>query len=180
LALGHVQQAVDDARNALEEGRASEDLQSLHPALAVHARTSLAAGARPAALAALDELLARFVAEGTQQVSASLPDFAIAALELGRAEAFRQAIGTLKKQTPWIDAALAFAEGDFAAAAVTYAQIGSRPDAAYARLREAQALCERGRRAEADEPLQEALDFYRSVDATHYIREGEALLAAAS
>ena len=35
-----------------------------------------------------------------------------------------------------------------------------------------------GRRAEADVQLQKALAFYRSVGATRYIREGEALLAA--
>ena len=180
LARGRVQEAVDDTVAALEVGRASGDLQMLHSALAVHARASLAAGARTAALAAVDELLERFVAEGSQQLSASLPDFAIAALELGRTDAFRQAIATIKKQTPWIDAARAFAEGDFPAAAATYAQIGSRPDAAYARLRAAQALVEEGRRAEADEPLQDALAFYRSVGATRYISEGETLLAASA
>jgi len=35
-----------------------------------------------------------------------------------------------------------------------------------------------GRRAEADEQLQRALGFYRSVGATRYVREAEALLAA--
>lgn len=35
-----------------------------------------------------------------------------------------------------------------------------------------------GRRAEADVQLRKALAFYRSVGATRYIREGEALLAA--
>ena len=35
-----------------------------------------------------------------------------------------------------------------------------------------------GRHAEADEQLQLALTFYRSVDARHYVRDCEALLAA--
>jgi hypothetical protein len=143
----------------------------------VHARTSLAAGDPTAALEAVDELLERFVGEGTQQLSASLPDLAATAVKLGRADAFRQAIATLKKQTPWIDAARAFADGDFAAAAATHAQIGSLPDAAHARLRAAQALLEQGRRNEADELLQDALAFYHSVGATRYLREGETLLA---
>jgi hypothetical protein len=37
-----------------------------------------------------------------------------------------------------------------------------------------------GRRREADEQLRSALAFYRSVGATRYIRQGEALLAASA
>jgi hypothetical protein len=48
----------------------------------------------------------------------------------------------------------------------------------YARLRGAEALVAAGRRADADEQLQRALAFYRSVGATAYIREAEALFAA--
>ena len=46
------------------------------------------------------------------------------------------------------------------------------------RLRAARALVDENRRAEADAQLHRALAFYRSVGATRYIREGEALLAA--
>ena len=46
------------------------------------------------------------------------------------------------------------------------------------RLRAAESLVAQGRRAEADVQLQKALAFYRSVGATRFIREGEALLAA--
>jgi tetratricopeptide (TPR) repeat protein len=178
LARGRVQEALDSTAEALDAGRANMEVQGLHPALAVHARASLAAGARAEALGAVDELLERFAAEGSQQLSGTLPDFVVAAVDLGRADAFRQAIATIRKPTPWIDAARAFSDGDFTAAAATYTQIGSLPDAAYARLRAAKALVESGRPVEADEPLQDALAFYRSVGATRYIREGEALLAA--
>jgi hypothetical protein len=41
-------------------------------------------------------------------------------------------------------------------------------------------LVAEGRRAEADEQLRRALAFYRSVGATRYVREGEALLAASA
>jgi len=37
-----------------------------------------------------------------------------------------------------------------------------------------------GRRAEADEQLRQALSFFRSVAATRFIREAEALLAASA
>ena len=49
-----------------------------------------------------------------------------------------------------------------------------------ARLRAAEGLAAAGRRAEADAQLQRALAFFRSVGATRYIREGEALLAASA
>jgi class 3 adenylate cyclase len=53
---------------------------------------------------------------------------------------------------------------------------------AYARLRAARQLVEDGRRPrpEADQHLQKALAFGRSVGATRYIREGESLLAASA
>jgi hypothetical protein len=140
-------------RHSCPRVRGAGLLQGLHPPLAVHARASLAAGARAEALGAVDELLECFAAEGSQQLSGTLPDFVVAAVELGRADAFRQAITTIKKPTPWIAAARAFAEGDFTAAAATYAQIGSLPDAAYARLRAAKALVQSGRPVEADEPF---------------------------
>jgi hypothetical protein len=37
-----------------------------------------------------------------------------------------------------------------------------------------------GKRAEADRELRSALAFYRSVGATRFVREGEALLAASA
>jgi class 3 adenylate cyclase len=174
LARGRVAEARADAVDALAGGRASEELQQLHTALATYARVSLAAGDRAAALEAFEQLALRFAAERSQQLSASLPDFVVVAVELGRADTFLTAIDALGKKTPWIAAARAYAEGDFESAAATYARIGSRPDAAYANLRLAAS------RRDADEPLQEALAFFRSVGATHYIREGEELLAAAS
>ena len=48
------------------------------------------------------------------------------------------------------------------------------------RLCAAEAYVAQGRRAEADEQLRPALAFYRSVGATRYVREGEALLAASA
>jgi hypothetical protein len=54
---------------------------------------------------------------------------------------------------------------------------GSLPDEAHPRLREAERLIAGGRSSEGDEELQRALAFYRSVGATAYLREGEALLA---
>jgi hypothetical protein len=44
-------------------------------------------------------------------------------------------------------------------------------------LRTAEEFSELGRHEEANEQLEKALTFYRSVYATHFIREAEALLA---
>lgn len=51
---------------------------------------------------------------------------------------------------------------------------------AYARLRAAGQLVRKGLRSKADQQLQKALAFYRSVGAARYIREGESLLAASA
>ena len=59
------------------------------------------------------------------------------------------------------------ASGEFSAAADVYAEMGTLSDEADARLRS-------GRESE----IRQALKFYRSVGATRYIEEGEALLAA--
>src|SRR5262249_24538095 len=173
LARGRVEEARADAADALAGARPTQELQQLHTALATHARVSLAAGDSAAAVHAFEELIGRFITEGSQQISLSLPDCAAVAVDLGRAHALGEALTALGKETPWIAAARSFAHGDFAEAAATYRDIGSLPDAAYASLRAAQA---RTGRAEAGAALQEALAFFRSVGATRYIREGEALL----
>jgi hypothetical protein len=62
-----------------------------------------------------------------------------------------------------------------AAAADVYAEIGVPTDEAEARLRAAKSLIEVGRRDEGEAQLERALAFYRSVGATRFVREGEAL-----
>jgi len=91
---------------------------------------------------------------------------------LGRRERFLAALGSQAFGTLWRDAGRAVALEDFGRAAELFAHIGSLPDEAHARLRAGQA----GDR----EQLQRALAFYRSVGATRYVREGEALLAASA
>ena len=60
------------------------------------------------------------------------------------------------------------------------AELGLRVDEAHVRLRAAEELVTAGRRAEADDQLRQALAFFRSVGASRYVREGEALLAASA
>ena len=77
-------------------------------------------------------------------------------------------------------AAIAMGAGDLQDATAIYGEVGHRPAEAYARLRAAELLVGEGRRAEADAVLGQALAFWRSVGATAYVREGEALLAASA
>jgi hypothetical protein len=72
----------------------------------------------------------------------------------------------------------ALARGNYLAAADIYAEMGSLPAEAYARLRATAQLVAAGQRHEADRQLQPALAFWRSVSATRYVREAEALLPA--
>jgi hypothetical protein len=55
--------------------------------------------------------------------------------------------------------------------------MGVRPDEAYARVREAERLIAAGRRAEAEPFLSRALELYRGMGASAFIREAEQLLA---
>jgi len=54
------------------------------------------------------------------------------------------------------------------------------PDEADARLRAAEEAIEAGRRAEGERELERALALWRSLGATAYVLEGEALLAASA
>jgi len=77
-----------------------------------------------------------------------------------------------------LQAAAAIVQGQLEQATDRLVVLGTPPYEAAVRLRAAARLVAEGHRAEADAQLQQALAFYRSVGATRYIREGEALLAA--
>jgi thioredoxin-like negative regulator of GroEL len=87
-------------------------------------------------------------------------------------------VGRLATATPWLRAAVAIARGGFDRAAELYAQIGSLPDEAFARLQAAKQPLAAGRRTEGTAHLQRVVAFYREVQASSYLREAEMLLAA--
>jgi class 3 adenylate cyclase/tetratricopeptide (TPR) repeat protein len=172
--------AFDDADEALDMARNVRDPQALHPALAFRARAEVAAGRLKEADALAHELLSSWANKPEAMLDSHLQSFIDAAealRALGRGPELIEVAANAKRQTKWIDAAKAFVSGDFLRAAEIYAETGSLPDEAFARLRAAEVLIGSGNRAEGDRELQKALSFYRSVDATAYIREGEALLA---
>jgi class 3 adenylate cyclase len=180
LARGDVGGAVADSDLAVESARAIRDPQAIVPALA--ARAFLAA-------ATLDpEGASRLLAEladvrRTLEIAPTgiwMIDLAFALLELGREAELAGEADELGPSTPWRDAALAVARGDLVGAADILEATGAVTLEAHARLRAAGRLAAERRHREAAEQLAAALAFYRGVGATAAVREGEALLAAAS
>ena len=172
--------AKADAERTVDRARAGKDPQILWPALAFAARERAAVDPEHAR-GLTREVLRTWGEQGYPTIGASdwLSDFVVALRAIG-ANGDLVAAWESPFSTPWLEAALAFDSGDFAGAAQQYADIGSLPDEAYARLCEAERLVRTGRRSEADSALQHALAFWRSVGGTAYVREGEALMAASA
>jgi hypothetical protein len=99
---------------------------------------------------------------------------------LGRGDEFAETAARVASPTLWLGAVVAFVAGDFGTAAQRFAEIGSRPDEAFARLQAAGALLDAGRDHEARGELRRAVAFYRAVDATTYLREADSLAGGTS
>ena len=181
LARGDADGAESDAELTVELARPVRDPQALLPDLAVAAAIFLSVGNEARAGQTLDEALA-----GLRELQRlgfaviDLPYQAWVALTLGRASELVEVIEPEPFKSPWLRASLAVTSRDFRGAADLFEGMGVVSNEAFFRLRAAEQLVEEGRRAEADEQLRRALAFYRSVGATRYVREGEALLAASA
>jgi hypothetical protein len=179
LARGDLSAASEDADKQLEFARMATDPQLVNSAIAFGARVALVTGDRDQAGAYASELLAMLVEQaelhGVAEWSA---DLAAVLVALGRGNELRELATKRAVSTPWLEAAAAFAGSDFEQAADRYAEIGSLPDEAFARLRAAERLLVTGRRAKGNTQLQRAVAFYRKVQASAHLREAEALLAA--
>jgi hypothetical protein len=179
LARGDLAGGLDDADRALAVARTAGEPQALHPTLAFCGLAALAAGRMQRANEMADALV-----QGWRQASMNgVNESASGVLlfkRLGRTHEFAAALERVVYPTPWHGAAQAVSSGDPAAAADGYAEIGSVPDEAYARLLAGQELAAAGRRVDAEEQLGRALAFYRSVEAAEYVRIGEQLLATSA
>jgi len=178
LARDDVGGALVDSAAAVSLGRQLGDPQGLYHPLAFHARFLAAAGRLDEAEAFASELLAS-AAEDRRNVSHEwrwLLHLAVVLERLGRGH---EALATAERfpdTTPWLEVVRAVARADFAEAAEVLAVMNHSPEEAHARLRAAERLVAAGRRPEAGAHLEQALAFYRSVGATRYVREAEALL----
>jgi tetratricopeptide (TPR) repeat protein len=137
-----------------------------------------------AELGRLDEARAlgnEFFAAPLKNAMAWPLDFVLVAAELGFADALERQAKLLAKRPPgrgWAAVKLAVIEGRLAAAADIAATAENLSYAAELRLAAAERLVEEGRHVEAEKQLDLALPFFRSVGASHYIREAEGLVAA--
>jgi class 3 adenylate cyclase/tetratricopeptide (TPR) repeat protein len=181
VARGDRDGAESDAVRAVELTRRVTDPQLVLTVLPMAATVFLSAGNQGRARATFSQALG---------VVRELPELGFAVVEahrsawvargLGRAEEFLAAVQGEPFETQWLQAARDVAAGDFGKAADLLGEIGAVSAEAFYRLRAAEQLVAEGRRSEADAELRRALAFYRSVGATRYVREGEALLAASA
>ena len=180
LARGDAAGAVRDAERALELGRVVADPQAVYFVLPACAYVFAEAGEQERAIPPARDLIdALKRGVDVQFAVINFPIFAAVTCDLGLLEEAVDALNTYP-ETPWTEVVRAYGAGDFAGAAEILHRIGTRPEEAEARLRAAEQLLGEGRRAEADEQLQQALRFYRAVGATRYVGEGEALLPASA
>ena len=170
FARDDVEGARDDIARALDGSRQMAEPQVLLPALSIAARTYLELGQDDAAREVGDELMKH--ARGA--LDWRIVDFAFVAAALGHGDELRQMIERLP-QTKLTAANLGLVSGDYVRAADLLDEGSSVFAAADARRAAAAKLAGEGRQEEAERQLERALGFYRSVGATRYIRDCEAL-----
>jgi tetratricopeptide (TPR) repeat protein len=165
---------VDELNRMLELARRIQDPQVLVAALAVAARIFVQLGRIDQARELADEL-----GSVAHLESGYVAELGLVASELGAEELVRNAMAKTPANDPWRQAAEAMLEGDYVRAADILIAADRHYMQAELRLRAAQALFAQGRQEEADEQLERALAFSRSVGATRYVAEAEALRAHA-
>ena len=176
---GDVESALADERRAVDSTRSASDPQQLLPTLG---RVCLAFETHGLADEALE--LAREVVESARAYphtavwSVSL-DFVFSHLALEFDAELRRAFSGAPPG-PWKELAFACLDRDFVRAADMWAEAGSPTWEARLRLRAAEELVRTGRSLEGEAQARQAIAFYRTVDATFFIEQGEALLAQAA
>jgi class 3 adenylate cyclase/tetratricopeptide (TPR) repeat protein len=176
LARDDLEGALHDASTTVALDREHVEPKQLSGSLAILGRVLVAAGRHDEASAVADEVLEIVLSREVPE-SLEYMDAVLLFDGLGRSDQHLRALEQKRAQTPVTLAAIAAAKGDYPSAADAYGELGYRAAEAAARLRAAEQLMHEGRRAEADRELERALGFWRSVGATRYLREGEALLA---
>jgi class 3 adenylate cyclase/tetratricopeptide (TPR) repeat protein len=177
LGRGDDEGAHEDAARVVERARVGKDPQLVWPSLSFAARAHVSNDPERAYDLAREVLSTWEPVGQASGLAEWLGDLSIVFDKVGKSDELLEALPSAKTWTPWLEAASAFLAGEFSRAADVYEETGSLPNAAYARLRAAEALVEEGRRAEANAELERSLAFWRSAGATAYVREGEALLA---
>jgi tetratricopeptide (TPR) repeat protein len=181
FARGDDAGALADAQQSVEAVQPISDPQLVHTALALVAVVFLSLGEEVRARETLDVVLDGLGQVGELAFAATEFHYvAWVALRFGREADIARVLAREKFALPWLRVAQVVVAGEFSEAADLLAAMESPTQEAFYRLRAAEQLVAEGRRAEADQELQAALAFYRSVGATRHVREGEALLAASA
>jgi class 3 adenylate cyclase/tetratricopeptide (TPR) repeat protein len=170
---GEIDAALEELEQARDLARRAQDPQAQLPPLCSSVWAYAQVGRLVEARAFGDELIA--ILEELPEKPSAVCDVAPFAEDIGLASDVR----VLVELTPSgrsREAARAALDGDHERAADILAELGDLPAEADARVRAAKKLVESGRRDEAEAQLDQALAFYRSVDATLFIERGEALL----
>jgi len=162
--------ALEDAERALAAARRIGDPQSMVPALGFLSWLLVELGRTGEATETLDEMF-----EYSDLGGNFGPDLVVAMVELGRPDVDRLIAATPAGK--WRDLFSLIAASRSAEAAAMADETGFRPAAALLRLHAAENLIEEGRSDEARANLTTALEFWRSVEATRFIREAEELEA---
>ena len=176
LARGDREGAREESVRSVEDARRVAEPQALQPVLALRLHACIELAERELAAPLLDELLVS-LRERMGIRSFYWWHFAAGALELDRADDFLEVAATAP-DTPWVVAARAVVRRDFSQAVEVYEGIGARPQEAAARLRAAEERFAAGAHAEGEAELERALAFWRSVGATAYLEDAQALAAA--
>jgi class 3 adenylate cyclase len=172
---GDVEGAFEDAELGGAAARQAGDPQAL-AALELSFPLLIGEGRIQEANRLLDELYAVVYADNFNYAL----DGALAMADLGREGVLQAAVERSHLGKPWLLVVDALVQGDYVTAADRYADIGALTCEAHSRLRAAERLLDLGDNTAATEQLRRALAFYGSVGATHYLREGEALLRASA
>ena len=144
LARGDQAGALEDSEYVVALAGEAKDPQVVHPALAIHSRILLEAGRTADAARFADELLRLLALGKTGFISYWGISLGVVLGALDRADEVEPAIAG-RTETRWQNAVLAYAAGDLEGSAGLLDEMGAVVDAAYARMRAAEALAESGR-----------------------------------
>ena len=174
-ARGDVDGAFEDAELGAAAARKAGDPQAL-AALELSFPLLIGEGRIEEANRLLDELYAAVYADNFNYAL----DGALAMADLGREESLSAAVDRSHLGKTWRLVVDSLVQGDYVTAADRYSDVGARTYEADSRLRAAKRLLDVGDHTAVTEQLRLALGFYRSVGATRFLREGEALLRASA
>ncbi|MBM2823533.1 MAG: family ATPase [Thermoleophilia bacterium] len=177
-ARGDAEGALADLESALALARTTTDPQELLPGLGAAIGAYELRGRTDDARALARELVDLGHSYPHDVEWGMTLDFVFSRTALEHVPELREALRDAP-HPKWKELAFACLDRDFVRAAEMWAEAGSQTWDARLRMRAAEELLERGRRAEGEEQAAKALDFYRSVRATYYVERCEALLREA-